>query len=925
MIGGVVIGCGLYYLPVKVGVIYQDWEWQYTYDRFVALQSVAVEAVIVETTAEVKITQRYVNNQSYPIESIYVFPLDDRAAVCEFEAVVGDRRIIGIAKPKQQARQEYQQAINRGDGAYLLEEDKPDIFRAKVGNILPGTEVSITIKYVAEIKNELDKIRFFIPTHIAPRYTPAYTLANQVVNAPASSPFANYKLGINVTCVSAGGISSIESPSHLIAANINGNMASIGLDAGVMSLDKDFVLLIGYSQPHEPKVVLEDNGKGSYAAMVSFFPNLAFAETKTELVFLIDRSGSMEPKERELREAMELFIRSLPANCFFNIVGFGSNYQTFFPNSKRYDDNTYNQALQHVAKLRADLGGTEIFQPLQAIFNMPAIPGYSRQIFVLTDGEISNTDQVIDLVKRNSSRARLFSLGIGNSVSHHLVEGIARAGKGTSFFAVEGERIEKKVLKQLKEATQPALENVKVDWGIPYANQEAPKPAGPPPGSMVLSLLNYTSPAVANPPKIISTLQQAPHKIPPIYDQTHFRVYSIFKCETLPTKVVITAVSPDGVMNAELPIDSSKIIQGKLLHTLAARTLIRDLEEDSSYLHIGNATPPAGVVQDEIIRLGTTYGLASKHTSFLAIEERAPQDKWYDCYTPWPRRVSVPVSVPSFGYYSNPNITLSASTGSYSAPPPAAYSARSSAFGSSSFSVLKRKSATSSNANVVYDAQVNSLSAKSESSGLVNGFMNLASSIPSALFGSSAPPPPPPTYSRYGSEEREKKFDDLMSFSPPPPAAPPATNKAFAYPFGAPPPPAGGNAFADPFAGLSSITSSPTSSANDPRGRLFDILKLQNSQGSFPLTSQLADLLKVSLATLQNQFNSQISVRIGDVHSQEIKEKVWATVLVLTCFKTQLSSLADEWEMVDNKSRRWLASLKIADLQAIFNLAESLL
>jgi len=878
MIGGVVIGCGLYYLPVKVGVIYQDWEWQYTYDRFVALQSVAVEAVIVETTSEVKITQRYVNNQSYPIESIYVFPLDDRASVCEFEAVVDNRRVIGVVKPKQQARQEYQQAINRGDGAFLLEEDKPDIFRAKVGNILPGSEVSITIKYVAEIKNELDKIRFFIPTHIAPRYTPAYTPANQVVNAPASSPFANYKLGINVTCVSAGGISSIESPSHLIAANINGNMASIGLDAGVMSLDKDFVLLIGYSQPHEPKVVLEDNGKGSYAAMVSFFPNLAFAETKTELIFLIDRSGSMKSKERELREAMELFIRSLPADCFFNIVGFGSSYQTFFPNSKRYDDNTFNQALQYVAKLHADLGGTEIFQPLQAIFNMPAIPGYSRQLFVLTDGEISNTEQVIDLVKRNSSRARLFSLGIGNSVSHHLVEGIARAGKGTSFFVVEGERIEKNVLKQLKDATQPALENVKVDWGIPYVNQEAPKPAGPPTGSMVLSLLNYTSPAVTNPPKIISTLQQAPHKIPPIYDQTHFRVYSIFKCETLPTKVVITAVSPDGVMNAELPVDNIKIIQGKLLHTLAARTLIRDLEEGSSYLHIGNASPPAGVIQDEIIRLGTTYGLASKHTSFLAIEERAPQDKWYDCYTPWPRRVPVPVASSAPGYHSKLKKMNFSRSASRNAPirifPQPLYKSAAVPQYAAKLGAPPPPMRASSERNGMPESRRREEKKKSLPS---------SSIAPSQQFMDDA--------MDYAAEEESEDFEMEFANLPPPSAAMDFT----------PPPP--------------SVSSS--SSSIDPRGRLFDLLKLQSSQGSFSLTAQLATLLQIPFATIQNLLNTEVSGKIGSAHSQEVQERVWATILVLTCFKKQLSSLADEWEMVDNKSRRWLASLKITELQAL--------
>jgi len=55
-------------------------------------------------------------------------------------------------------------------------------------------------------------------------------------------------------------------------------------------------------------------------------------------------------------------------------------------------------------------------------------------------------------------------------------------------------------------------------------------------------------------------------------------------------------------------VDPTKVIQGNLLHTLAARTLIRDLEEGSSYLHSNNNRPNPSVVQEEIINLGIRYG-----------------------------------------------------------------------------------------------------------------------------------------------------------------------------------------------------------------------------------------------------------------------------------------------------------------------------
>jgi len=272
------VACGLFWATVQE-VTAPTWVWIYKPERYVPLQSVHVEAVIVDATAEVKITQRYINTLAFPIEANYIFPLDEHAAVCEFEAEINGKRIIGIAKEKNEARAEYNQAVSRGDGAYLLEQEKADIFKAKVGNIPSGCEVSVSVKYVAEIKNELDKIRFVVPTNVAPRYAP-YGGPSPVTSG--SQGYTPYKLSLSVTCVTQGGFSSIESPSHTISTSINGNMASIGLDRGVTELDKDFVLLIGYTNPHEPKVVIEEDGKGSYAAMLSICPHLEFADVKTE-------------------------------------------------------------------------------------------------------------------------------------------------------------------------------------------------------------------------------------------------------------------------------------------------------------------------------------------------------------------------------------------------------------------------------------------------------------------------------------------------------------------------------------------------------------------------------------------------------------------------------------------------------------------
>jgi len=77
---------------------------------------------------------------------------------------------------------------------------------------------------------------------------------------------------------------------------------------------------------------------------------------------------------------------------------------------------------------------------------------HSRQIFLLTDGEVHNTQQIIDVVHKNANNSRVFTIGIGEGASTSLVKGVARAGCGRAEFIKENERMQPLVMKTLKVA-----------------------------------------------------------------------------------------------------------------------------------------------------------------------------------------------------------------------------------------------------------------------------------------------------------------------------------------------------------------------------------------------------------------------------------------------------------------------------------------
>merc|ERR1712125_160432 len=88
-------------------------------------------------------------------------------------------------------------------------------------------------------------------------------------------------------------------------------------------------------------------------------------------------------------EALCLFLRSLPENSTFNIVGFGTRFCWFYEKPVKYTENTFTDALRRAKRMDASLGGTNILTPLEKVLGTQSSGGGARTnrcVFVLTDG-----------------------------------------------------------------------------------------------------------------------------------------------------------------------------------------------------------------------------------------------------------------------------------------------------------------------------------------------------------------------------------------------------------------------------------------------------------------------------------------------------------------------------------------------------------
>jgi len=133
------------------------------------LKHTDVQADVSGFIARVTVTQTFYNPTKEKIEAVYVFPLPHEAAVDNMTMEIGERKIVGAIKRRQEARQIYEAALLAGHTTALLEQERPNIFTQSVGNIAPGEEVRIEISYVDVLRYDVGTYEFAFPMVVGPR------------------------------------------------------------------------------------------------------------------------------------------------------------------------------------------------------------------------------------------------------------------------------------------------------------------------------------------------------------------------------------------------------------------------------------------------------------------------------------------------------------------------------------------------------------------------------------------------------------------------------------------------------------------------------------------------------------------------------------------------------------------------------------
>jgi len=203
------------------------------------------------------------------------------------------------------------------------------------------------------------------------------------------------------------------SPSHKTSYLRNGDDLVIKLSQRGY-LDRDFVLVINNLKNESEALACKDlYEEGQYALMAFFSPQIQSSAAKLMTAkVLVDCSSSMAGDSIDAaRRALKGIVNGLVKEDKFSLSKFGSSVEHRSRGMWSGTAQAKASAMRWIDNVQANLGGTEMAEALVSTIGI-ADRGNS-DILLITDGEIEDINEVINVAKK--SKHRVFIVAIGAS------------------------------------------------------------------------------------------------------------------------------------------------------------------------------------------------------------------------------------------------------------------------------------------------------------------------------------------------------------------------------------------------------------------------------------------------------------------------------------------------------------------------------
>jgi Ca-activated chloride channel family protein len=307
-----------------------------------------------------------------------------------------------------------------------------------------------------------------------------------------------------------------------------------------------------------------------------------------DIVFVLDTSGSMadEGKMEKARAALLFGVRNLRATDRFNVINFAGEEHLMETGLISADAAGKKRGEDFVKNLKP-VGGTNIHDALRAGLKQFDSSERPKLLVFMTDGlptvGETNVEKIIQTAKEvKIENLRLFTFGVGYDVNTQLLDKIAAENSGTAEYVEPKEDLEVKVSNFFTKVNSPVLTGIDLNFGAAQID------------------LLY------------------PRKTPDLFRGTQLTIFGRYK-------------NAGDLKNVTVRLNGKN---GRETRTFDYSNLAFPLRaEDNNFLPRLWATRRVGWImeqirangeqkelRDEIVDLGTRYGIVTPYTSYLATD-----------------------------------------------------------------------------------------------------------------------------------------------------------------------------------------------------------------------------------------------------------------------------------------------------------------
>ncbi|MFH1810772.1 MAG: VIT domain-containing protein [Pseudomonadota bacterium] len=550
------------------------------------LKSTRADVDVAGVIAQVKLTQVFRNEGRHTIEAEYVFPASTRAAVYAMKMTIGSRVIEAQIQKRDEARETYEQALQEGRTASLLEQQRPNVFQMSVGNILAGDEIQVELFYTELLQAEDRVYELVIPTVVGPRYVngtepdtrgPRSWTANPHLQEGEAAP---YTFGATVDLRGAMPIARVQCSHDVDVVYSGKESASVVLQPDAAHGNRDLILryTLAGAQVQSGLLLYPGDDENFFTLMVEP-PARVSPETivPREYLFILDVSGSMQGFPLEVSKAlMQELLEQLGPQDFFNVLFFAGDSALLSERSLPVSRNSIRRARSLVGMQHGG-GGTELVPALERALALPRVAGAERIVVVATDGFVGVERRAFQLIRDKLGEANFFAFGIGSSVNRFLIEGMARAGQGEPFVATTEAEAKAQARRLGEYIRAPLLRDITVRF------------------------------------EGFGAYDVAPSHFPTLFADRPLVIHGKYKGPAS-GRVLVRGSNASGAFEASLDVaDADRSEENAALRHLWARKKVQLLADDRQL-------EPTDEDVAAITQLGLRYNLLTEFTSFVAVD-----------------------------------------------------------------------------------------------------------------------------------------------------------------------------------------------------------------------------------------------------------------------------------------------------------------